>query len=66
MPIKGASWKYLEGGNSKVKHAFYAPSRISAICGVGIPWYTTEKWKFDKEGLELRPECLRCVRMIER
>jgi len=57
-------WKYGDGLNSTVKHAFFAESRTSAICGESPVWYGG-KWNNDKVELKRRRSCKKCVRIIK-
>jgi hypothetical protein len=61
--------KYINVHQSKVrwvKHYFYNKENKYSICGVGIIWYSPERWSMDKEGLEERRLCGRCVNIRKR
>lgn len=56
-------WKYVTAGKSKMQHAFGNLVTSTSLCGYTIPWYSTQKWKTDKEGLKKRKKCSRCRRL---
>jgi hypothetical protein len=55
-------WKYLPSLHKvKRKHFFFVETDKSAICGVTVQWFDPVDWKSDKEGLENRVACQRCM-----
>lgn len=57
-------WRYLQTeGAISVKHAFIKEDQIQAVCGTGY-FYHKGLWKNDKEGLNIRRKCKRCVEWI--
>lgn len=59
-------WKYNSEYGNRVKHSFYRITDKFSICGVGMPWYSSSDWQSDKEGLDKRPECKRCVNLLNK
>jgi hypothetical protein len=69
-PGTGPVWRYLLGGSAK--HALYAVSDPSAVCGVSPLWYVPEHeghWRGTGSEAEHRRlgqlrECRRCTRTL--
>jgi hypothetical protein len=56
-------WKYMF--RSKVKHLFYSFFLETSVCGTRRMWYHKEQWRMDRDGLNSRRECQRCL-LIDR
>lgn len=54
-------WKYRDSRGCTVKHAFYSEKAQTSFCGYFMPWYVKDEWQTDKEGLNSRKECKRCI-----